>query len=355
MTTRIVLTNENTFILCQNWPDEPYLDTEPGIWEYAERKNESLAAGLVISNPEVAEDICWRNDYRIVNPISLYDWKRVILRPGDSFPVPDSVGWEKTMLSPCWKVRKCLIANAEGYENCDQLHGGTCTKLDWVATLFIKSEPEKIFVDGDFNDGYEARVKRSKGKGYDQLKKELESLRSQLEEKDKLLLQETGKAMRYSQTIADLQSQLSKAKDKEIRGDRMIVDLEHKLTVEKTHNSRLVEGLKIALDGPYHNVDDAYNHLHSAVKAALSPQPAPEPEEKIIDTQDDGGSEVFKGGITTEQAASFRNFGAASPSQVEEQEQMWKEVANIIDYTPCHFASMMYEKLTSQFTITRKP
>jgi hypothetical protein len=355
MTTRIVLTNENTFILCQNWPEEPYLDTEPGIWEYAERKNESLAAGLVISNPEVVI----YTDYKR-NIWSRHQVNTDPLKPGDYLPVPDSVGWR--------------IEEVPEYP----IDHTSYPPMNTVATLFLKSvEENKSSNLFDILDKLE-RVPYETDLQFKSRKQQTEInwLRSQLEEKDKLLLQETGKAMRYSQTIADLQSQLSKAKDKEIRGDRMIVNLEHKLTVEKTHNSRLVEALKEAelyLRQRVSEYDDLPGHVrpehqrekirlrnvYEEVKLALSPQPAPEPEtgnviemepqtpefeefwgkfkqhqkdkmkvsppepeEKykpedktfyaepfpgaIIDLQDDGISELFKGGITTEQAASIK-------------------------------------------------
>jgi hypothetical protein len=374
MTTRIVLTNENTFILCQNWPEEPYLDTEPGIWEYAERKNESLAAGLVISNPEVVI----YTDYKR-NIWSRHQVNTDPLKPGDYLPVPDSVGWR--------------IEEVPEYP----IDHTSYPPMNTVATLFLKSvEENKSSNLFDILDKLE-RVPYETDLQFKSRKQQTEInwLRSQLEEKDKLLLQETGKAMRYSQTIADLQSQLSKAKDKEIRGDRMIVNLEHKLTVEKTHNSRLVEALKEAelyLRQRVSEYDDLPGHVrpehqrekirlrnvYEEVKLALSPQPAPEPETgnviemepqtpefeefwgkfkqhqkdkmkvsppepeekkpnaqeafewlrnelKDSNFQDDGISEVFKGGITKEQAASFRNFGAASPGVNHQEDEPKKD------------------------------
>lgn len=52
---------------------------------------------------------------------------------------------------------------------------------------------------------------------------------------------------------------------------------------------------------------------------------------------------------------SYAMIATISPVHKEEsQEELWKEVAHIVDFTPSNFENVMLENLQSRFTITRK-
>lgn len=55
-------------------------------------------------------------------------------------------------------------------------------------------------------------------------------------------------------------------------------------------------------------------------------------------------------------ATKLKSVARIVPSlpESETQEELWKEVADIVDFTPYNFESMMFEKLKSLFTIQRK-
>lgn len=74
-----------------------------GCWnEYNRAINECISEDLKngeILNPEVVKEELWKNDQRITGPgWSLYNWETKMLKDGDTFDLPEGMGFEGTLV-----------------------------------------------------------------------------------------------------------------------------------------------------------------------------------------------------------------------------------------------------------------
>jgi hypothetical protein len=105
---------------------------------------------------------------------------------------------------------------------------------------FTEGSEEKIFIDGDFNDSYESRVKRATGKNTVISKAELQSLRDQLAEKEK---------------------EIAKLKEDEDFGE--LEEYRSDLAAERKKNEELIATIKS--HGDYNQLMDTCNTLQDEV------------------------------------------------------------------------------------------
>jgi hypothetical protein len=92
----------NEFYLLQNVPDKKDFmvsrTSSSGVYhqnlnevKYNEAMKAREGSKLKIVNPEEIERKLYQNDKRITGPMSFDAWRRIILKPGDTFPLPEGI------------------------------------------------------------------------------------------------------------------------------------------------------------------------------------------------------------------------------------------------------------------------
>jgi hypothetical protein len=92
---------------------------------------------LEIENPEELSGIT-------TTITGCYLWQQekqinIALKDGDTFPLPDTLEWTYHWVNPCIPAKKCIIADADNTNNCDQLHDHRCQRMYCVLRLKEKA------------------------------------------------------------------------------------------------------------------------------------------------------------------------------------------------------------------------
>jgi hypothetical protein len=165
----------NTLILT-NKEGELYVWQKPSVEQkkllkvYREECERAKAEAVKVVNADVQCSVHGLNhDIITVNIDGCIE-----LKNGEDLPLPEGLEVEIDWVNPCIKAKMCLIADQPGNKNnCNQLRHSTCQKEHKVARIITKPvDSDKIFIDGDFNDSYESRVRRAKGKRIEGLSNE---------------------------------------------------------------------------------------------------------------------------------------------------------------------------------------
>ena len=107
-------------------------------------KEEAIKNGE-ITNINNYKRLLWESDYRIGNPISMYDWEKIILRDGDTFELPKGLKVEK--------FEQCIECGADLHEDCKNGPDGCDVKNRWFIRLVPDVANEDYILYQPVEDG----------------------------------------------------------------------------------------------------------------------------------------------------------------------------------------------------------